>query len=188
MDTFSHALWAILPFKYMNLKKKRFNLWAAAFWGMFPDIFAFAVPFLWMAFSVTIGGMAVSQFPNAVSFEPVDPALAPVFSLVHVLYSLSHSLIIFALITGISYLLFKDKTVYLGGWLIHILIDIPTHSYDFYPTPIFWPLSDWKLNGIKWANGWVLIANFALLAVFYFWLWRKEKRMRKAKGRKRKSR
>ena len=48
MDIISHALWSAALFKSINLKlkkkKEKFNLWWAAFWGMFPDIFAFVIP------------------------------------------------------------------------------------------------------------------------------------------------
>jgi hypothetical protein len=59
------------------------------------------------------------------------------------------------------------------GWLVHILIDIPTHSYQFYPTPFLWPLSSWKFNGISWGQKWFMIANYSTIviayAALYFW-------------------
>jgi hypothetical protein len=57
----------------------------------------------------------------------------------------------------------------MGGWLLHMLMDIPTHTYVFFATPIFWPFSAYKFSGIRWAEWWFLILDYgSLLAVFYF--------------------
>jgi len=54
MDIFSHGLWAIVAYKGTNdfvLKpksKKSLKVWLAAFWGIFPDLFSFAIPFVWI--------------------------------------------------------------------------------------------------------------------------------------------
>jgi membrane-bound metal-dependent hydrolase YbcI (DUF457 family) len=92
------------------------------------------------------------------------------------LYNISHSIIVFTIIFIIAYLLFKKPVWILGGWLLHILIDVPTHSYQFYPTPIFWPISSWKFDGFGWANEWFLIADAVLLIIVYFYLLRKERK------------
>jgi len=61
MDIFSHGLWAGVAAKAINnkLEKKgnqlRLNVWLAGFWGVFPDIFASAVPFVWLGLSVFLG-------------------------------------------------------------------------------------------------------------------------------------
>ncbi|OGO06343.1 MAG: hypothetical protein A2Y73_03930 [Chloroflexi bacterium RBG_13_56_8] len=39
-----------------------------------------------------------------------------------------------------------------GAWLLHILLDIPTHSRRRMATPIFWPLSRWAFDGLSWAD------------------------------------
>lgn len=63
-----------------------------------------------------------------------------------------------------------------SAWIIdarglHILIDIPTHSIDLFPSPFLWPLSDFKFNGIGWHNPIVLGVNILLpISVYLLWL------------------
>jgi hypothetical protein len=38
------------------------------------------------------------------------------------------------------------------GWLLHIAIDIPTHSFRYYATRFLWPVSDFRIDGIAWRT------------------------------------
>ena len=38
------------------------------------------------------------------------------------------------------------------AWLLHILIDIPTHSRKQWAPQFLWPLSHYSINGISWAE------------------------------------
>lgn len=182
MDIFSHALWAGAVYKAVNLKKKtgkKFNFWLAAFWGMFPDLFAFAIPFVWMFFLLISGKMHFGEWPSPETTEPIARSF-PFSYLAQTLYSYSHSIFIFAIIFLIAYLLFKKSAFILGGWLLHIVMDIPTHSYKFFPTPFLWPISNWKFNGISWATPWFLILDYGLLVIIYgtlFYTSRKQKKI-----------
>jgi hypothetical protein len=59
------------------------------------------------------------------------------------------------------------------GWLLHILIDIVTHSLSYYATPFLWPLSDFCVDGIAWWTPWFWMVTYAALALVYTVLWRK---------------
>jgi hypothetical protein len=39
------------------------------------------------------------------------------------------------------------------AWALHILIDIPTHSRRRWGPQFLWPLSDFAVDGISWAEG-----------------------------------
>lgn len=67
----------------------------------------------------------------------------------------------------------------MGGWLLHILMDIPSHSYDFYPTPFLWPISDFKINGFHWGTPWFMITNYSLIIISYLILYFLKKRNKK---------
>ena len=178
MDIFSHALWGALPYRYLNIKRKRekFNLWVAAFWGIFPDLFAFAIPFAYVLAGILLGKIPLGQFPHPASVEPLSTTLNAIFHLTANLYHFSHSLIIFFAVVGLIYWCTRKIYWPMGAWLLHILIDIPSHSYAFYPTPIFWPLSSWKFNGISWATPWFMIANYSALAIVYFLVYLRQKK------------
>jgi hypothetical protein len=51
------------------------------------------------------------------------------------------------------------------GWALHILIDIPSHTIGFYPTPFLFPISEYRFPyGVSWANTWYMIINYTALA------------------------
>jgi hypothetical protein len=180
MDIFAHGLWTYAAAKALNKKiesksKKPLRVWRAAFWGIFPDLFAFAIPFTWIAWSLAFGGLHISDIPRPQEVEPPTGNTYRIVLLANSLYSLSHSAIIFIAVFLLIWLMLRRPVLELGGWFLHILIDVPTHSYQFYPTPVLWPLSDWKFHGISWATPWFMILNYSALAVIYFILWRKRK-------------
>ena len=80
---------------------------------------------------------------------------------------ISHSLIAFSIIFILVWLLRKSIFLPLVAWGIHIIIDIPTHSIELFPTPFLWPLSNFKFDGIAWDTPVVLITNAVLLLVLY---------------------
>ena len=176
MDIFSHGLWAGAAYKAINKKaKKPLNVWFAGFWGIFPDLFAFTIPFIWLFGNIIFGGMSFSDLPRPDSVEPAPQDTLPIFRLTSLLYSISHSAIIFLIVFGITFLIFRRPIWELGGWFIHILLDIPTHSFQFYPTPFLWPLSGWKFDGFSWGTLWFLIPNYIAIIAVYMLLRRKRK-------------
>jgi hypothetical protein len=66
------------------------------------------------------------------------------------LYPAEHSLIVFLVVFAITSI-FARRIVYeMLGWLLHILIDIPTHSFSYYATRFLWPISEYRIDGIAW--------------------------------------
>lgn len=64
----------------------------------------------------------------------------------------------------------------MGAWFLHILMDIPTHTYRFYPTPFLWPVSDVKLNGFSWATPWFMIVNYSIIILIYLYFYLKKQK------------
>ena len=96
------------------------------------------------------------------------------FKVTELLYSLSHSLVIFAIVI-ISIYIIKRKVLYvLLGWGLHIILDILTHTKEFFPTPFLYPLSNFLINGITWRQNWFLITNYIVLTTIFTYLYRKE--------------
>lgn len=194
MDILSHGLWAGAAYWAANRKfKKQISVKRAIFWGIFPDLFAFTIPFVWLFWQIIFNGINLADLPRPDAAEPAGGERLifgngdlrgpkkSVFYIVPYLYHLSHSVVIFSVIFGAATLLFylwrngRGEGFVpwtMGGWLIHILMDIPSHSYRFYPTPFLWPLSDLQVNGFSWAGGWFLAGNYGVVAVIYFLLWR----------------
>ena len=175
MDILSHGLWTGAIYKIIGIKiKRRFRLWLAVFWGIFPDFIAFTPLFIWLFWNIIFSGMSFADFPNPDAVEPVSQNSLFIHNLTSILYSMSHSIFVFIAVFGLL-LIFKRGVWEMGGWLIHILIDIPTHSYKFYPTPFLWPVSGWKFSGLSWASLYFMIVNYALIILVYIFLYRYRK-------------
>jgi len=184
MDVFSHGLWAGAGAKAVNLKKKKpLRLWLAMAWGFFPDVFAFALSFIYLNyFRITSGGTPFAIRPGEI--EPPIGQQPFILRLTHYLYDASHSSLVFLVIFGLVAWYFRKPVWELGGWFLHILMDIPTHSFAFFPTPFLWPPSDFMVNGTRWGTRAFMLTNYSLLAFAYGLIWligrakkRKEKKV-----------
>ncbi len=155
MDTLSHGLWGGVLFGQKN--KKAF--WWAFIFGLIPDIFSFGFWFI----PVIFGKWSRLDFTAG----PPDPNLIPIY--IDYLYNITHSLVIFAIVFFLVWLILKKPIIPMLAWLFHVFLDIFTHSADFFPTPFLWPFSDYYFNGWSWGNSWVFIANLVLLVILYLW-------------------
>lgn len=176
MDIISHALWSGALFKSVNLKlkKKKFNFWQAAFWGIFPDVFAFVIPLIIFLFII------IPQ--TGINFVNINSIIEspPYSSVIEMLYNISHSFIIFAIIFLLIWLIFRKPIWIMFGWLLHILIDIPTHLLSHFPTPMFWPISDFKIDGIiYWRESLFMIIDIILLIIIYLMIYYVEKKKKR---------
>lgn len=173
MDILSHGLWAHIAAKGINRLRPALPLkmgWAV-FWGVFPDFFAFTIPFVILFYRIIFGPLEWADWPRPVE-EPAPGDALSIFRGTEILYSLSHSLVVFFVIFLGIWLMRKKPVWELGAWFLHILLDIPTHTYKFYPTPLFWPFFNWKFNGFLWSEPWFLILNYTAIIIVY-WLLRK---------------
>ena len=180
MDIFAHALWTGAAARVVNKKivagetggahVRPINIRWAIFWGVVPDFFAFTIPFAVLAIKLISGTAAPDDIPHPSIVEPANPPVVRLFAYTRLLYSISHSAIIFLIVFGIVFLIIRRPPIAMLAWLLHLLIDIPTHSYQLYPTPILWPISSWQFNGISWATPWFMAVNYGALALIYFFL------------------
>ncbi len=173
MDIFAHALWTnvmarIAKRRQEQRKKILLKIGWTTFWGVFPDLFAFTIPFAvsiyeWIAGNGFMYGQA-----------SVASGLAPT------LYQYSHSLVIWLIVFGIVWVICKRPRWELLGWALHILIDIPSHGGGFFLTPFLWPISNFRFtHGISWAHPIYMIVNYSALLVTWVSLlinrWRSKK-------------
>jgi hypothetical protein len=155
MDIVSHGLWGSIAFGRKNKK----SFWLSFFWGIAPDLFSFGIFFIFLLLGPN-RGMILRQ-------APPPPNTIPEF--VYSMYNITHSLVVFAIVFIVCWILFKRPIVELLAWLLHILLDIPTHSHEFFSTPALWPISDVTFNGIPWSHPGIYIPNVILLLILYVW-------------------
>jgi membrane-bound metal-dependent hydrolase YbcI (DUF457 family) len=89
---------------------------------------------------------------------------------VHDLYHFTHSFVIFALAFAAVWVFRRKAFLPMLAWPLHIIVDIPTHSTNFFPTPFLWPFFDnLRVDGIPWSHPMIFIPNVVLLAAVYLW-------------------
>jgi hypothetical protein len=165
MDILAHTLWTTAGARKINKlreKKKleKINVVQTAFWGIFPDLFAFTIPFVLLFWNIIRGKQAFIFFNRN--------QIPGCFDLAHNLYQYSHSLIIFAAVFLFVWLIKKKPPLPMLGWALHILIDIPSHSVAFFPTPFLFPISTYYFPyGIAWSNMWFMIINYSALLIVW---------------------
>ncbi len=156
MDIVSHGLWGSLAFGRRN----RRDFWLAFLFGIVPDLLSFGL--------FTLGAWTgFFDHPDWRSGQHPDPSQIPLF--VHMMYDYTHSLIIFFCVFLLVSIIRKAPFLPLAAWGLHILVDIPTHSQDFFPTPFLWPISEYTVNGIAWSHPAILLPDVILLIVLYAW-------------------
>lgn len=155
MDIFSHGLWAGIALG----RKNKFNFLIAALIGIAPDIFSFGILtlFTWL------------RIEQGINWGGGVPPMSAIPNYVQVLYNLTHSLVIFLIVFGLVWLIIKKPFWLMLAWPLHILIDVFTHSLEFFPTPFLWPLANYYFNGINWSSPYIFFSNWIILAILYIW-------------------
>lgn len=157
MEIVAHGLWAAAT--AVTAKRStaaRMSVGWTVWWGTFPDVLAFGpmvAAGLWLWVSGNRNGI-----PHVHLGLPLYPA--------------GHSLLVFCAVFGAASILARRMVYEMLGWLMHILIDIPTHSFSYYATRFLWPVSDYRVDGIAWWTAWFWGATYGALAAVYFVLWR----------------
>ena len=155
MDTISHALWGKGLFGYRKYK------WLPLFFGAIPDLASFGIYFLY------------NLIVNPTTMKMGKPELSEIPSWVFSLYNFTHSLIIAILFIFIAYILKRDFCFSMLAWPFHIILDFFTHSIEYFPTPILWPISNYRFDGIPWSNQYIMIAN--IVCIFLVFNYRRRK-------------
>lgn len=164
MDIISHGLWGGVA---LGRKKNKKQFIFVLVLSMLPDLLSIGV--MWVC--VFLG---ISPAPQWNGMH-LDYTSLP--SYVDPLYNLTHSLIFFAVIYFGIWWVLKKQCKTLRAWGLHILIDIPSHSFIAFPTPFLWPLSNYRYDGVSWVDPTVMLPNIITLAVVYggYLLYRKQK-------------
>jgi membrane-bound metal-dependent hydrolase YbcI (DUF457 family) len=154
VDTLAHGLWGGAAFYPYG--RRRF---AAAFAvGMAPDLLSFGL------FHLTHPEWLKLRLAGKISGPP-PLSILPAY-LFHA-YNLTHSLVVWAALFALLWLLLRRPPWIWLAWGLHILCDIPTHDTRYLPTPYLWPLPTPFVQGIPWTTPWFMAVNYtALLAVY----------------------
>lgn len=158
MDILAHSLWTNAVF-YKSFRHQTKQRFIAVLFGILPDLVSFVPSTIYLLF-------AGRQFSPALFGSDLW-----VFRYAQTSYNFTHSLVIFTLVCLIVWIIRKGKMYWpMWGWVLHILIDIPTHK-DFYETPFLFPISDYSFShGLSWAHPIFMLINYvALVTVYLVW-------------------
>jgi hypothetical protein len=155
MDFFAHILISALLFMGGDQ-------WAwAIFFGMLPDFIPFGL-------NMIIGPFRNKKIANHRSWESMlDYYHQSQNQWVYTLYNYTHSLIIWGIVFVILFIIGQFRNFFpwaIFAWLLHIVIDIPTHTKQFFAPQFLTPLSKFCVNGRSWADRRILIPTY--IAIF----------------------
>ena len=170
MDIVAHGLWAaagtVLARRH-GLVGRRAALGAVAL-AVLPDL-VHGLPVVGWALSA--GDAYTVARDYAVALPGQEPAMPAAVALAaHHLHCAVHSAVVAAVFTLAWWIAARSLSFALFGWWSHIVIDVFTHSADFYPSPVFYPFSARAFDGIAWNAPWFMAANYFALGLVWLWI------------------
>lgn len=173
MDILAHALWAGVGAQLLR-RHQRLSVGGGAALvalAVMPDI-PQLLPIVGWAMS---GHGSIELLYDYAFAEPgTEPWLPPIVqTITHHLHCAPHSAIVAACVTALTAFLRRAWLLPLLGWWSHIVIDVFTHSKDYYAVPVLYPITDVGFDGIAWIEPRFLLLNYLALAAVYaglfFW-------------------
>ncbi len=172
MDILAHTLWAGVGVAVLRRHRAVTPRTAVATVALaaLPDVMHMLPLLAWWALGS--GSWAdVQGYALAVpGQEPAVPASVRLLS--HHLHCILHSAVVAAAVSLAVWGLRRSAWLPLLGWWSHIVIDVFTHSTDYYAVPVLYPFSERGFNGVAWNQPWMLALNYAAIAAVAGWLWR----------------
>ena len=172
MDIFAHTLWAGAG---ITLARRHWPIpprTAASTVGLaaLPDLMHLLPLAAWWVFG---DGSADVLRAYAIAVPNQEPELPPLVALLsHHLHCIMHSALVAGAVTLLLWTLLRSLWIPLVGWWSHIGIDVFTHSADFYPVPVLYPITERGFDGIAWNRPWMMALNYLALAAVGLWLFR----------------
>ncbi|MBI5722072.1 MAG: metal-dependent hydrolase [Burkholderiales bacterium] len=170
MEIVAHTLWAAAGAALIRRRRplSRGTVVATLVLAALPDVLQLLPLAGWWIFGdgsfAALRGYAVA-LPGQ---EPMLPPLVRLWS--HHLHCVAHSAPIAALVTLAVWAARRTLWIALLGWWSHIVIDVFTHSADYYAVPVLYPFTERGFDGIAWITPWFMALNYAALAGVGVWL------------------
>lgn len=176
MDIVAHTLWAAVGATVLHRLRPlpRPTAIATLVLAAVPDVLHLLPLAGWWLFA---DGSFAALRGYSLAVPGQEPALPPlVQAWSHHLHCVMHSAPIAALVTGFLWAVRRTFWIPLLGWWAHIVIDVFTHSADYYAVPVLYPLSSRGFDGVAWISPWFMVLNYAALTAVSLWLFRGRKR------------
>lgn len=164
MDILAHGLWAALGLRWLAGRRtspRPAVAVATVAAAVLPDI-VHVVPIL--AWALFDGGSLPDVWRYAIAEPGQEPGLpdwAAFWS--HHLHCALHSAPLALVVTLLLWRWRAAVVLPLAGWWSHIVIDVFTHSAEFYAVPVLYPFSYQGFDGVSWKTPWFLALNYAAI-------------------------
>ena len=165
MDIVAHTLWAAVGVTLLHRRPvlPRRTQVATLTLAALPDLLHLVPIALWW---LVANGTFAALRAYAIAVPGQEPGLPPGVQLwSHHLHCLMHSAPVAGLVTLIMWAAQRAFWIPLLGWWSHIVIDVFTHSADYYAVPVLYPFTARGFDGIAWITPWFMALNYAALAV-----------------------
>jgi LexA-binding, inner membrane-associated putative hydrolase len=175
MDIVAHTLWAAAGAALVQRRRPlaRGAVIATLVLAALPDVIHLLPITAWWLFA---NGSFADVRAYAVAVPGQEPALPPLVGLLsHHLHCVMHSAPIAGLVTLALWAVRRTLWVPLLGWWSHIVIDVFTHSADYYAVPVLYPFTERGFDGIAWTTPWFMALNYLALAMVGAWLLARKK-------------
>ena len=170
MDIVAHALWASIGVVVLHRRRPvtpTTGVLTVALAAL-PDVLQLLPVVGWWLFSDGTWAVLRSFVVAVPGQEPGLPQSVQWWS--HQLHCVMHSAPLAALVTGVAWAVTRQIWLPLMGWWSHIVIDVFTHSADYYAVPVLYPFTERGFDGVAWNEPWMLALNYAALAATAWWL------------------
>jgi len=196
VDILAHTLWAGAG---IALARRRWPIAASTVaWTLtlaaLPDVLHLLPIIGWWL--VGDGSLATVR-AYAIALPNQEPGLPPLVQLwSHHLHCVMHSAIVAGAVTALLWALPRSPAarpsrsasvspggraplraagwsswwIPLLGWWSHIVVDVFTHSAEYYAAPVLYPITERGFDGLAWNTPWFMVLNYAALAAAGAWL------------------
>lgn len=128
---------------------------------MLPDIPQLFPLIAWAAAT----GSLQSIYDYATASPGAEPWLPPLLqTIVHHLHCVAHSAVVAGAVTLLVWQFRRYWLIPILGWWSHIVIDIFSHSADFYAVPVLYPFTYRGFDGVAWNTPAFMLINYLTLA------------------------
>lgn len=155
MDFIAHLLWSMAIFWGPQV-------YLAMFFGVMPDLLPFGS-------NLIIGRFRNKGRKMKYPEDLFDYYRQPQNKWVYKFYNWTHSLVIWALSFMIAFIIERIQgsfPYYMFAWLLHVIMDIPTHTKAFFAPQFLTPLSKFCVDGKSWAYPAIMALNYGSLILF----------------------
>ncbi len=170
MDILAHTLWAGAGLTLARRRRPVRPRTLALTMGLaaLPDVFHLLPILVWWLVG---DGTFATVRAYAIAVPGAEPGLPHIVHLLsHHLHCIAHSAIVAGAVTLLLWAVLRAFWLPLLGWWSHIAIDVFTHSAQFYPAPVLYPITQRGFDGVAWNTSWFMVANYIALGAVGLWL------------------